>query len=366
MAKKSKKGRKFSRPILKNLIILFLIFCLGFATYGVLEYISSLVSKPQPKKTEVKIRDDNDSLDMKILKSIKPNKELSSSNLDRNLSAKFNKPSKTNATKINALNIQSKDDENLTAVKNKNDEVNKTLKQIFKQSDNQTKAIMPKSRAFKKPNLVIIIDDVATKVHINMIKNSDLNLTPSFLPPTKINPNTPRLSAEFDFFMVHLPLEAIKFNSPEDKTLLASSSQSEIDARISEIRRLFPRAKFINNHTGSKFSKNHASMNRLIKALKANGFMYLDSKTIASDATKKACLKYSMPYIARDLFLDHIDSELEVKKQIQKAVKIAQKRGYAIVIGHPKINTFRALNSSKELLKSVNIINFGEFYELYY
>ena len=67
-------------------------------------------------------------------------------------------------------------------------------------------------------------------------------------------------------------------------------------------------------------------------------------------------------YIKRDVFLDNEDDVDYVKNQLLNAVNLAQKRGYAIAIGHPKKNTFKALEQSKDLLKGVELVYVSEIY----
>ncbi|MSN96721.1 divergent polysaccharide deacetylase family protein [Campylobacter sp. FMV-PI01] len=216
-----------------------------------------------------------------------------------------------------------------------------------------------------KPKLVIIIDDVSLKSHVDEIKNINLKLTPSIFPPTKHHKNTPKFAKEFECFMIHLPLEAINFNSPEIGTLTTKSTKDEIEKTIKNIRKNFPNAKFINNHTGSKFTSDEKSMTMLFEALLKHDFIFLDSKTINTSKVKKVAQKFNQPYIVRDLFLDHENDIKAIKKKLKNSVEMAKKKGFAIVIGHPKSNTFKALKNSDEILKDVEVVYIKDLYEKY-
>lgn len=63
-----------------------------------------------------------------------------------------------------------------------------------------------------KPKLTIIIDDVGTKSQVKAIKSLNLPLVMSFLPPSKGRPATPSLASKESNYMVHLPMEALKFS----------------------------------------------------------------------------------------------------------------------------------------------------------
>ncbi len=217
-------------------------------------------------------------------------------------------------------------------------------------------------RSSNKPKLAIIIDDVSVKSHVNAIKSLGIPLTMSFLPPTKNRPYSAKLAAKEKFYMVHLPMEAKNFNAEEDNTLRVTDSQQIISARIEEIKVLFPKVKYINNHTGSKFTSSEIAMNRLIFALNANNIRFIDSRTTATTKAPKVLKNFGLKYVARDVFLDHRMEKAYIKKQIKKAIRIAKAEGVAIAIGHPHSNTILALYESKELLKQVDLVYINKVY----
>ncbi len=207
-----------------------------------------------------------------------------------------------------------------------------------------------------RPRLAIIIDDVGTSSQVRAIKSLRLPLTMSFLPPSKGRPNTPRLASHESFYMIHLPMEAKNWTAEEPFTLRIHDSQSHISERIKEIKRLFPKTRYINNHTGSKFTSNEIAMNRLITALNANKISFIDSRTTAETKAPKVLKNFGLKYIARDVFLDHHMDKPYVLKQIKEAIRVAKAHGTAIAIGHPHKNTLQALYESKKLLKDVDLV----------
>ncbi len=213
-----------------------------------------------------------------------------------------------------------------------------------------------------KPRLAIIIDDVGTSSQVRAIKSLHIPLTMSFLPPSKARPNTPKLAAHELIYMVHLPMEAQNWSAEEPSTLRITDSQNHLFKRIKEIKKLFPKVKYINNHTGSKFTSNEVAMNRLITALKKNGIYFIDSRTTAQTKAPKVMKNFGLKYVARDVFLDHHMDKKYVLGQIKKAIKVAKIHGTAIAIGHPHKNTLRALYESKKLLKEVELVYINRLY----
>jgi hypothetical protein len=234
-------------------------------------------------------------------------------------------------------------------------EENKSQKNTAKKQKNHT---VKKNTA--KPKLVIIIDDVSFKGQVRRIKEIPFKVTPSFFPPTKRHPNTAIYAKEFSHYMIHLPMEAVHFAKPEPKTLNVNDPYYKILNRIKKVKTEFPRAKFLNNHTGSTFTSNTKAMIKLFKALKAEHMGFVDSKTTPDSKSETAEMKYRIPLYARNIFLDNEENPAYIRNQLKKAVKIAKKHGFAIAIGHPHKITLETLKNSSDILKNVNVVYIDE------
>ena len=233
----------------------------------------------------------------------------------------------------------------------------KLQKESAKKDDFAVVPFTPNSSVKGRAKLVLIIDDVATFEHASMIKSIGLKITPSIFPATKTHPDTPNIARTFEFYMIHLPMQAKHFDSPEIGTLTINESFESMHEKIKKIRKDFPRAKYTNNHTGSRFTSDYDAMDKAYRALIEQGFIFVDSKTIAQTAVARAAKKYNQPYISRDIFLDDDPSAAAVKRELVAAVNLAKKRGYAIAIGHPKKNTIAVIKASKNnILKDVEVV----------
>ena len=233
----------------------------------------------------------------------------------------------------------------------------KPQKESAKKDDFAVVPFTPNSSVKGRAKLVLIIDDVATFEHASMIKSLGLKITPSIFPATKTHPDTPNIARTFEFYMIHLPMQAKHFDSPEIGTLTINESFESMHEKIKKIRKDFPRAKYTNNHTGSRFTSDYDAMDKAYRALIEQGFIFVDSKTIAQTAVARAAKKYNQPYISRDIFLDDDPSTSAVRRELIAAVNLAKKRGYAIAIGHPKKNTIAVIKASKNnILKDVEVV----------
>jgi len=207
-----------------------------------------------------------------------------------------------------------------------------------------------------KPKLIIIIDDVITTSQINKIKNIPYPVTMAFLPPTSRHKNSAKITHNLKNYMIHLPLEANNKKYEEDNTLHIEDNFNTMNARIKALKILYPNAKYVNNHTGSKFTKNKKAMDRLFKVLKQHNYIFVDSRTTAKTVTKIYANKYKLKYLSRNIFLDNKKDKTYIQNQLIKAVQIAKKKGFAIAIGHPHSITLKTLAKSKYLLKGLDIV----------
>jgi len=216
----------------------------------------------------------------------------------------------------------------------------------------------------KKPKLVIIIDDVSTRSQLNMIQATGLKITPSIFPPSQRSMVSHTLSKGLEHYMIHLPMESgsAQFNT-QTKTLLTSFSKKQIEARVKEIRKLFPSARYVNNHTGSVYTDNYHAMKSLYSALRSEGFVFVDSRTIASTKVPQITDEFGDAYVARDVFIDNEHNIPYIHLQLQKAVKKAKKRGHAIAIGHPHKMTLKAISSAGNIFNEVELVYIDELYK---
>ncbi|ECO7370009.1 divergent polysaccharide deacetylase family protein [Campylobacter coli] len=258
---------------------------------------------------------------------------------------------------IKDLNLSSIIDGNLSKI---DENLSLVVEQNLSKEENLTKD-MNLSKT-KQARLAIIIDDMANISQVKALQALKLKLIPSFFPPDKNHIDTPKLALKFDFYMVHLPLAAMNYTKPELDTLNPSDSEKRIFKKIKQIKKDFKDLKFINNHTGSLFTSDEKAMKKLYKAFEKEELIFVDSKTIASSKAPKVAKALGQIYIQRDVFLDNQDDIAYIKKQLMEAVNLAKKKGFAIAIGHPRKNTFKALEQSKDLLESVELVYLSEIY----
>ena len=241
------------------------------------------------------------------------------------------------------------------------------IAKMKKNSSSSQKATIRDASHSHLPELVLIIDDVSQRAQLKKITSLPYHITPSIFPPSRMNAKSYLLARGLKHYMIHLPMQSssAKMNRFR-KTMMIHDSPEKIAARIREIRRLFPTAKFVNNHTGSVFTSNYAAMRRAYIELKRNGFIFLDSRTTGKSVVRKITKIYHDPYLSRDIFLDNVQKRSAILAQLKHAVRIAKKRGYAIAIGHPHPTTLDALHHASKILAGVETVYLDDFYKEHY
>jgi hypothetical protein len=209
---------------------------------------------------------------------------------------------------------------------------------------------------FDRPKLAIIVDDISIQSEIDSFDSLPFKVNLSIFPPTNRYPNTPELASNLDFYIVHLPLEALNYK--QSNALTIDTHIDEIDNIIQNIKNDFPNIKYINNHTGSKFTSNEEAMKRLLTVLDKYDIKFIDSKTTPDSKAKLI----DDTILTRDVFLDNSSDIESIKNQLRLAIKIAKKYGQAVAICHPHKTTLEALKSSLDILDDIEIVYIDEIY----
>jgi len=214
----------------------------------------------------------------------------------------------------------------------------------------------------RKPKLAIIIDDVSSLKQLKHIMSLPIKVTPSIFPPYELSKLNHKLAEGLNHYMIHLPMQSGKAYDKQYRTLKVTDSKEKMEVRVKEIRRLFPTARYINNHTGSVFTDNYKAMEILYGILRQEGFIFVDSRTTASTKVRKIAHAYGDAYVARDIFIDNKLNVPYIHKQLRQVVKTAKKKGYAIAIGHPHPVTMKALANAQDIFKDVELVYIDEIY----
>lgn len=195
--------------------------------------------------------------------------------------------------------------------------------------------------------LVIVIDDIGEDMNaVKTLANLPYPVTFAVWPRS----SHARRAAEIGHaagleIIIHQPTEPMKYPevNPGPGALLTSFSDEEIEARVSDSLTRVPHAVGMNNHMGSRFTRNHRAAAAMVRPLRRHGVFVLDSLTHPASVLHAEAVKRGVPALKRDVFLDSVPGKESVLRQLRKAEKIALVMGSAVAIGHPLPGTLAAL-----------------------
>lgn len=199
--------------------------------------------------------------------------------------------------------------------------------------------------ALAKPKLIIIFDDMGPDQRaLDAVMALPGPVTLSFLPYAKnIQSQADAAAARGDDILLHLPMEPAGGADPGPGALTASMSTDRLFEALSDNLGRFDGYVGVNNHMGSKFTRDEQAMKRVLAMLDQRGLFFIDSLTTGGSAAARAGAAVGAEVFVRDVFLDAEPGRDAVRRQLALAEQIAARTGYAIVICHPRADTLAAI-----------------------
>ncbi len=220
-----------------------------------------------------------------------------------------------------------------------------------------TKVEVPAQRP--QPQVVIIIDDIGHQwaAGERSVKLKG-DVTLAILPFSPYAKKLAHLAHQHHKeLMLHAPMEPEHHHSWKGG-LSREMGQAEINATLLEMIAAVPGIRGVNNHMGSALTQNPKVMDWVMQTLDQQGLFFIDSRTSAHSQALNSALNRGLPALRRDVFLDNLQDSAAIKVQLNKLVALAQKRGFAVGIGHPYPETLSVLEGFMDTLdqKGVSLV----------
>ncbi len=206
-----------------------------------------------------------------------------------------------------------------------------------------------------KIKIAIVIDDLGMSFERlrSLIKiGKTLNL--AFLPyAPNLKNQTQEALAQGHHLLVHMPMQPKSRSIDTGPIVLQPEmSNSVLLQNLKKGLSSFDGYKGVNNHMGSAFTEDVSGMRLTLSYLKSQGLYFLDSKTTATSVGRRVAQDVGIPFVERDVFLDHVNELSVIQDRLAETEAKARAKGYAVAIGHPYKATIQALSSwAKELDK---------------
>ncbi len=219
--------------------------------------------------------------------------------------------------------------------------------------------------------IAIIIDDIGHNLRFGeRVINSEWPLAYSILPARPYSVHLAKLAHQNDKeILVHLPMQATKPQPLGYGALTMDMTKQEFTQAVNTSIDAIPFARGISNHMGSLLTRHVDSMEQLMQTIASrDDYLYfIDSKTTTGSVAGQSASRYHIPNLQRDVFLDtKLNDEEFVKRQIRLLVKIAERRGYALAIGHPYGTTMSVLDQELSQLdkQDVQLVTVSKLIEI--
>lgn len=195
--------------------------------------------------------------------------------------------------------------------------------------------------------VAIIIDDIGYDLKMaEGFLALDVPLTFSLLPQGPFNRHIIGQARKQGVeLMLHLPMEPNTYPdvNPGPGALLTSMRHDDLIALLNANLDGIPHIKGVNNHMGSKLTASSEHMSWIFSILKKRDLFFVDSRTTADSQCRASAELLRLPFAERDVFIDHLQTDDFIRKQLRVLIRRAQRQGYAIGIAHPHPVTLKVL-----------------------
>ena len=144
--------------------------------------------------------------------------------------------------------------------------------------------------------------------------------------------------------MLHMPMEPDdEMENPGPDPLILGLDEVELDRRVTAMLDSFTGYVGINNHMGSRFTRDWAAMEMVLAHVRERGLLFVDSRTAADSVGQSVARTLDIPTVRRDVFIDNDPGEITAR--LAELEALARESGFAVGIAHPRPATLRALET---------------------
>jgi polysaccharide deacetylase 2 family uncharacterized protein YibQ len=206
--------------------------------------------------------------------------------------------------------------------------------------------VEPKIKPEIKGRIAIVLDDFGyTKKNLEGLKKIGVPVTMAVLPDIAHTKAACDFARKNGFEVIlHLPMEPEKRTSfMEEDTILGEMDDRKVGSVLNKsIDSVYP-AVGASNHMGSRGTQDRRIMSIVLSDLKDKDMYFLDSRTTGRSVCEEVAGKTGISFAVRDVFIDNELDEAHIRQQMDKAARIALKKGTAVAIGHDRTVTVEAL-----------------------
>ena len=196
--------------------------------------------------------------------------------------------------------------------------------------------------------ICLVIDDVGYSLDLANAAGEKLPKETTFavIPFLPYSEDSARLFHESGHHVIlHCPMEPERSGQwrATPGTLLVGMPPAEVSAILEQDLKAVPFAEGINNHMGSLATTDRPLMAVVCGDLKGRGLYFLDSRTSARTVAYDEAHRLGLKAAFRSVFLDDVDEDGAIIRQIDLWAARSAKEGAPVAIGHLRPRTIEAL-----------------------
>lgn len=194
--------------------------------------------------------------------------------------------------------------------------------------------------------IALIIDDFGAMMPgTKEMMALKIPLTFSVLPYRATTKEEAKMAADRGFeVMLHLSMEPINPKvSAGPGAIKTGMTSNQVKELFNKALAQVPQAKGSNNHMGSKATQDRGIMTAVLEEIKKDNLYFVDSHTSPKSVTSQVAKELGVPSLENYLFIDNVDKEEAIKKEIRDLAKIALTQGQVVGIGHVRVATAQAI-----------------------
>lgn len=144
--------------------------------------------------------------------------------------------------------------------------------------------------------------------------------------------------------MLHVPMQAKNGADRGPGGVDIHMDQAAVEQAVADDLAAVPHVRGVNNHMGSLYTRHPGNMRWFLEALRAEGdYYFVDSRTTPRSVAGQVAQETGVPALDRHVFLDHDRDEDTIRYHFRRLVRLAERTGYGIAIGHPYPETLAVL-----------------------
>jgi polysaccharide deacetylase 2 family uncharacterized protein YibQ len=207
------------------------------------------------------------------------------------------------------------------------------------------------------PKIAIIVDDIGYDVDlamelINLRQKLTLSIFPQLLHSRHIAETAHKLGFEI---MMHLPMEPGEKLRRNPGFISQKMNRKQLFWMLDRDLDSIPYVIGVNNHQGSKMTRDEETMELVMSYLAAKHLFFIDSRTTSDSIAHAVAQRSGIKSAENDVFLDNEKECTYIKERMEKLISEAQEKGKAIGICHAHPVTIEALRETLPLLEQQGV-----------